>query len=298
LSLKVHTIDLPANNTTTSIPVSWYQYAQSREGTIQGYGGALSVALTDQLSFGVSGMMLKGSTDDMETRIDRGTIVFFASYFRLDSAYNRVTTTGTSDYTGQEYTLSGTYAGKYLTLAVSARPPMTITRKYSATIQRDTAGASGSRSISGEDKLELPWRGTVGVSLAIKENVRLTAGYEIKSYASALYQNSDGVKSNPWLSSYLFHAGVEVAPAPWLVLRAGVHEYADGFQSEGNPLEGDPVSGTVYAAGFGLNFQNIRFNLAYEFSNIKYQDMWANAVSLNGTASDALTADISYDLPF
>ncbi len=59
LSVNPSTTTIPGNNLdTNSIPVRWYQYAQSRTGSIRSYGGAVAVNLTADLSFGVTGQIL------------------------------------------------------------------------------------------------------------------------------------------------------------------------------------------------------------------------------------------------
>ncbi len=299
LSVDPSTTPIPRNNTdSASFPVQWYQYYQRRTGSIYGYGGALSAALSDKIALGVSAMILSGSSDDNESRLERGRLRFYQSYFRLEPVSYHVVTTGTSDFSGVELTLSGSMSGQYIGLGFSIKPPTTITRKYSSQTQLDTTGSSRLTNLSGEDKMTIPLRGMAGISFRLREDLTLGMEYELRPYSSAEYQASNGLKSNPWLSSNLFHVGVEYSPLRWLILRVGVHEMAEVFEPVGNPLGGDPVSYTTFTLGAGVKIENIRFNVAYEYATIKYVDEWAGAVSINTQIPQSIVADITYEIPW
>jgi hypothetical protein len=298
LSVKNSTINLPPNNNDSlAIPVQWYQNTQSRVGSIYGYGVALSGALSENFSIGLSGMILKGSSDDFESRIERGRLKFYSVYFRVDSIYNKVSVRGTSDYSGQEFTFSGRYRSRYVTVGFSAKAPITITRKFNTQIQTDTTSSSTIVGATGQDKTMIPFRGSLGVSVALRENLMLGIGYELRPYASATFTNSAGSKTNPWLSANLFHVGFEFLPISWLTLRGGAREEAEVYEPEGNPLAGEPVSYSVYSFGIGLRYEAGAVNLAYEYSNMKYTDTWSDAISINGNIRRAIVADLSYEIP-
>jgi hypothetical protein len=80
-------------------------------------------------------------------------------------------------------------------------------------------------------------------------------------------------------------------------LRGGLRGDAEVFETEGNPIAGQPVTGTIFSAGFGVNLAGIRVNVAYENSNLKYEDIWASAVNKNRDRRYAIVADLSYQLP-
>ncbi|HTR81228.1 MAG TPA: hypothetical protein VMM58_06315 [Bacteroidota bacterium] len=299
LSVKNSTITLPPNNSDSlSIPVQWYQSTQSRVGSIYGYGLALSSALSEKIFVGVSGMILSGSSDDFESRVDRGKLMFYNSYFRLDSIYNNVTSIGTSDYTGQEFTVSARYQSDHVQIGVSIKAPTTITRKYHAVITADTAGFSSIADVSGQDKTTIPFRGSLGLSIALRENLIFGVGYDVRPYSSATFTNSAGSKTNPWLSANLFHVGMEFLPVSWLALRAGAREDAEVYEPVGNPIEGDPVSYSVYSFGIGVKYADVSFNAAFEYSDMKYTDTWADAVSINRNIQRNVIADVSYAVPW
>ena len=290
--------------------VQWYQYYQQREGSIYGYGGALSAVLSEKLSVGVSGMILKGSTDDMETRVGRGRMLFFTSSLRLDRpGTTSFTKTGTSDYSGAEFSLSAEYTSRYFNVGFSLKPPSTITRSYSTAIWQDSVAASKkflskidsihvvtNTSVSGEDKIQLPLRGTFGFGLKLREDLQLGLSYEVRSYASAQYTGSDGTTTNPWLSCSILHIGGEYTAASWLTLRAGVSNYQEVYQPLTQGIRGEPVNYPIYAIGCGVAVGNGVLNVTYEYSDMKYVDTWSNAVSINRQITNGIVASLSYDI--
>ena len=231
-------------------------------------------------------------------RVDRGRLKFFSNYFRLDSIYYHVTSTTTSDYSGAEFTVSGVYRSQHVTVGFSVKPPTTITRKFSGQIETDTTGSSVVTAINDQDKTTLPWRGTIGLSIALRENLTLAVEYEMRPYASLEYKKTEGTKTTPWLSSNLFHVGAEFAATPWLALRAGVREQAEVYEPEGAALEGEPVSYSIFSVGAGVMFSGVRVNVAYEYSRSEYTDTWSDAVSINSEINRNVVADMSYQLPW
>jgi len=300
------------NLNTNPYVAQWYQYYQQRDGTIRGYGGALSAVFAEKLSVGVSGMLLKGTTDDQEVRVGRGRLVFYNNSLRLDkmnvSSYVK---TGTSDYSGADFTFSARYSGRNFDIGFAVKPPTTITRTYTGSFSADTITAVsllshrvdslhavGTTSLSGEDKMKLPWQWTIGFAVRVLENLSVGLEYEIRSYASATYTAPDGTASNPWLSSSAWHIGIEYRPNPWLALRAGARDYAEVYEPLSNAIRGDPVSYGVYSAGFGVTFANAHLNVAYEYYDMKYVDTWSNAASINREFLSSFVASIAYDVPW
>ena len=137
-----------------------------------------------------------------------------------------------------------------------------------------------------------------GLSIAVREDLRLGLEYEIRSYASAVYKKADGTESNPWLSSSAFHVGSEYTPLSWLALRVGVRGQAEVFEQQGNPIVGEPVSYSIYSAGCGVSYGGVRLNVTYEYASLKYQDMWQTNVNLNNETRHSFIADVSYEIPW
>jgi hypothetical protein len=282
-------------SSTDSLPVQWYQNIRNREGSLYGYGAAFSFGVTENLTFGLSGLLIKGSTNDFESQLGRGNLMFYSSYFRVDSVDYQNTKNGTSDYSGAELTFSGLYKSGSLTLGFSIKPPISITRDYKYTYQNELNGVSNTISVNGSDKIKLPWRGSFGLSVSVLENLRGIIEYELRPMGSANYLTG-GVSTNPWKSSHLLHIGAEFAPLDWLTIRCGYSDKAEVFEEEGNPFLGDPVYSTIISGGLGFSWENLKLNITYEYFNVKYDDLLQDAVFLNSAKNSYLTAEIAYNL--
>ena len=175
LSVRPSPFPLPSNQARRE--ARWFQYSRSRDGSLWGSGLAFAASISDEFSVGVSGLMIDGKTDDQEQHTGRGKFSFYGNYFRLDSMYSHVVRSGTSEYEGGEFTISATYSGKYVSVGFSVKPPTIITRSYSGQIMVDTIGIPTFTQENYADEVRLPWRGTIGLSIAVKENLRLAFEY-------------------------------------------------------------------------------------------------------------------------
>jgi hypothetical protein len=297
---------------TTPYLTQWYQYYQQREGSINGYGIALSAMPMERVSVGVSAMLLNGSSDDLEVRVARGQMAFYNNWLRLSkNGMMSYTKTGTSDFKGSELTVGAKYEGKNFEFGVSVKPPTTITRTFSSTMVKDSVTtlsrlnhrvdslhAYTTTASSGEDKMKFPWRGTLGLSIKVRQNLTVGVEYELRALASAVYTSASGVESKPWLSASLWHVGVEFLPNDWLALRAGVREDAEAYEPIAEAIRGEAVKYAVYSLGAGIACAGVRLNVAYEYSDMKYIDTWSNAASINREFRQGLIADVSYAIPW
>jgi len=208
--------------------------------------------------------------------------------------YAKTVMAGTSEYSGHELSFSALYAGGSVSLGLIVRPPSSVTRSFTATVEQDTTGSPSSRKVTGSDKMMLPWRGVAGIAFAVRENLSFAFEYEIRPLASAEYTSASGETSRPWLSSSIFRIGGEYHYADWLAIRAGYRAEAEVFEQVGNALLGEPVRYAVYSAGLGLTMFGVRLNAAYEYGRMKYQDMWQTNVNLNTVRQSTVVIDLSY----
>jgi opacity protein-like surface antigen len=278
--------------------VYWSQVIRERINSIYGYGGAISAALSEKLSVGISGMLLKGQTNDYESVVGRGVLRMHRNFFGVYPNRFDTSRVGTSDFSGYEFTISGAYNINSFSIGFSIKPPTTITRDYSTDVRIDTAGvAMNSYNQKGTDKLKLPWRPTVGIGVVLRKNLSLALEYEYLPYGSAEYHH-DSVSSKPWIDCSSWKLGIEYLFEPWLVFRVGYSTQMEVFQAEGNFNEGDPVASTAYSCGIGCKINNIRFNVSYEYLKISYEDKWATNVNINNELRQNFNANVVYTLPW
>jgi opacity protein-like surface antigen len=283
-----------------ALPVMWYRTLTRRTGSLYGYGGVLSASILPTLSAGLSVLVLDGSTTDYTEIAGRGLLVFHRTYFSLRKSTlgTYAAMRGTSDYSGQEITLSGLYEGTSVTLGLAIKPPTTIKRDFSGTLSVVAEDSSGTlvaetTPTKNSDKMKMPWRGSIGLGIAFRSDMSVKLEYEYLPYSTARYTYTGG-SSEPWLDSYKFKTGFEYSPLPWLVLRGGYSKQCDVFASQNYYMPTEPISSEGYSCGFGVKYLNVQLDLAYEYTNISYEDMWTTNVNLNSNVRQALVATVSY----
>jgi opacity protein-like surface antigen len=279
-----------------AIPVTWFQTIQKREGSIYGYGGAVSVAFSDKFSLGVGAILLKGTTNDYSYEVGRGLLIMHQSFFGLYPYPYNTSHVGTSDFNGQEYTVSCVFQGSSVTFGAAVKLPTTITRDYKGILQTDSAGSNSvSTPVSGSDQMKLPWRGSLGIGIALRENVLFNVEYEYLPYSTAQY-TAGGISSEPWLDGYKFKAGLEYNPIPWLALRCGYSKQTEVFTPQNTYISSEVITSSVYAIGCGVKYCNVQLNLAYEYSTLSYEDMWITNVNMNSRTLQNIILGLSYTL--
>ncbi len=296
-SFRSGVIILPTNNNIeNSKLVYWYRTVRQRRGAITGYGGAISVALSEKISLGLSTLLLNGETDDSESIIGRGVLRMFRDYFGLYKYQYDTTKTGTSKFRGIEHTISLNYRSPNISLGFALKPPLTIRRNFSSIVRVDTVGVlMNSQTINASDKIKLPWRGTLGMGLALRKNFTVAVDYELLAYSSVIY-SKDTITSKPWLDCSRFKIGVEFFPIHQLALRVGFFTRAEVFEPEGNYNPGEPITSAGYSGGLGYGIKNIQFNFTYEYLKIRYEDKWATNVNFNSNINHKLIIGVSYSL--
>ena len=291
--------DTVVQSSSGSYLVNWYQTTSQRSGSLTGYGAAISAKVMDELSVGLSGMYIKGSVDDFQSNVGRGKLIFLHYYaFWLDPDNYVATTQGTSDFKGMEFTISAIYKTQYFYVGASIKPPTVIDRDYSSTYTIDSTGTHAVTSLSGSDKIKLPWRGTIGISIPVKKKFEIGVEYEIRPYSSAVYTNNGGTESNPFKKCSELRAGISFQANHWLTLRAGGRDQVEVSEFYGNPIVGDPIRSQIYSGGFGINYWGIHLNVTYEYHQLKYDDMLANTIYRNVQINRNIIADVIYEIPF
>ena len=278
--------------------VQWSQFIASREGAIKGIGAALAGSIPGiDVTVGVSGMLLMGDSHDEEYTVNRGRMTFFTNSFRLDPDVGQTMRSATSEYSGEEFTVSVLHRSKHLVIGATLKTPTRIGRSFTAVIEQNTTAVQSSTTVSGRDRIRLPWRGSIGVALKPRENLMLAMQYDIRPFASAGYKVG-GTVTYPWLSSSTFGIGVQYDANSWIQLRGGIRGRAEVFEQEGNPIPGEPVTTSVYSAGFGVTYAGARVNVAYEYSVMNYEDVWGSAISMNRIRNQIVVANLAYEIPW
>jgi opacity protein-like surface antigen len=292
----------------------WYQSIRSREGEIWGVTPAFGISYKG-FSAGVSATYYTGSSDDMERRLDRGFLTFLYNRFKVqDTVRFTSATTGTSDYSGLGVTLGFRIEQPTYTVGASFRLPYTITREYSSQFTsheevvlksvkfNPTRTADSVRttdaavSVKGKDEIAFPLSYGIGVMLRPFERWTVAFDIETRTLNQAEVKSGTAAAVKPWLSSPSFSLGAEYRPWTMVAFRCGYYEKAQVFEPEGAAIIGEPAMLSAYTFGTGTEIEGIALDLAYEYSALRYQDMWQSNINVNGMYRHRVMAEVSVRL--
>ncbi len=282
-------ITLPQAEDDPPEAAEWWRDTRSRDGSIYGYGGALSATIAENWMLGVGGLYISGTIEDEETREGYGKLEFFSNDFRYTPDSTLMISQGTSDLSGLELTFSSVYQTENVMLAFSIKPPTKISRDFTTTID--------STQDEGTDDIALPLRGSIGIGINPRPNVLIGIEYHYTPYSLAEYINTNGKETKPWLDCSSFHVGLDYQPVDFISIRLGYQNKSEVFQQHGNPMQGDPISYAVYSAGFGVRLlKSLQLNFGYEYFNIHYEDGWRLHNSVNKDMRSTIFSSISYTI--
>ena len=301
---------ISARNDT--LHVRWYQYSRTRDGSVYGITPGISVTLLPGLRIGGSVSILTGSSDDNERRVERGRVDIaisngVGSNFMVDSVYYAQSKVGTSKYSGNLFTFGLHFQQKHYAIGVTIRPAMQITRTWDRdVVSIDTSknpypirvDSVRSRSYheSGKDYVNFPFSYSLGFVLRPTDKWTLAFDYELRHLADVeLTTSSNSTASNPWANSKgAMRLGAEYCASDLLALRAGYCEDVQAFSPDGSAIINDPARGGIYSLGAGIALGNIFIDLAYEYSILKYQDIYQSNVNYNTREQHQFMMEIAY----
>jgi opacity protein-like surface antigen len=295
-----------------TIDINWYQFRRSREGSVYGITPGVSVTFLSGLTIGGSVAILSGSSDDLEQRMERGHLYVAVSNgkaknFMLDTAYYYQTKSGTSTYSGTLLTLGLLYQQPRYSIGITVKPAMTLSRSWDRDVTsvdttkkpfpvRIDSLRSRSYHENGKDDVKFPLAYSVGFVLTPNDKWTFAFDYEMRNLANAEWTSqTNGTATHPWVGSGAnWRLGAEYRVSDVLALRGGYHEDVQSFAPDGSAIVDKPASGEVYSLGAGIVIGNVFVDLAYEYSILKYQDIYQSNVNYNTREQHQFMMEIAY----
>lgn len=301
---------ITARNDT--LHVKWYQYTRSREGSVYGITPGLSIALLPGLRIGASAAFLTGSSDDNERRVERGHINIavsngVGSNFMVDTVYYTQSKVGTSKYSGTMLNLGIHFEQERYSLGVTIKPPMRITRTW----DRDVTSVDTTKKPfpiridnlinhtyheNGTDYVDFPFLYAMGIVLKPTDKWVIAFDYELRYLADVeLSSASNSTATHPWVNPKgAMRMGAEYRPSDEIALRGGYREEVQAFSPDGSGIIDEPARGGTYSLGGGIALGKIFIDFAYEYSILKYQDIYQSNVNYNTREQHQFMMEIAY----
>jgi long-subunit fatty acid transport protein len=293
-----------------TLHVNWYQYTRTREGSTFGITPGVSFTLLPGLRIGASAAILTGSSDDSERRQERGLVNIAIGdgkpqNFMVDTVRYSQVKTGTSDYSGTLLTFGVHFQQERYSLGLTIRPPMSITRTWDREVTSVNTTRKpfpigiddllpGQYRESGKDEVHFPLAYSMGFVLLPTDKWMLAFDYELR-YLADVELKSAGTTTHPWVNSKgAIRMGAEYRASKILAVRGGYREDVQAFSPDGSAIVDEPARGGVYALGAGLSFGNLLIDMAYEYSVLKYQDIYQSNVNYNMRQQHQFMVECAY----
>jgi long-subunit fatty acid transport protein len=223
----------------------------------------------------------------------------------LDTVYYYQTKSGTSSYSGTLLTFGVLYQQPRYSIGATVKPAMTLSRSWDwdvATIDttkkpipvRIDNQARRSYHESGTDNVKFPLAFAVGFALTPTDKWSFAFDYEIRNLANAEWTTQTTV-SRPWVNkSANWRLGAEYRVSDMLALRGGYREDLQSFAPDGSAIVDKPASGEIFSLGAGINAAGILMNVAYEYSVLKYQDIYQSNINYNTRQQHQVMMECAY----
>ncbi len=294
-----------------TVNAQWYQYIRERKGIVYGITPGIALPLLRVLTLGGSATILTGSSDDNEQRVERGHLYLAtnnkatADDFMLDTVYYQQSKVGTSSYSGTMFTVGLLFQQDRYSIGLTIKPSYTLTRTWDRDVTsldttqkpfpvRIDSLTTRSYHESGTEHLKFPLAYSLGLVLTPTERWTIAFDYEVRNLIDMELSIDDSI-SHPWVNTkFALRFGAEYRPSTLLALRAGYREDIQAFSPDGSGVIGEPARGGVYSFGAGLTFGKILIDLTYEYSRLKYQDIYQSNVNYNTREQHQFIMEAAY----
>jgi long-subunit fatty acid transport protein len=298
------------SNATDTLHVKWYQNVRSREGSVNGVTPGLSMMVVPGLKVGGSVAFLYGSSDDLEQRVERGHLNVAvrqgeAKDFMVDTVYYFQTKKGTSNYKGNVFTFGLLFDQPRYSIGLTIKPSMTLTRTWdrdvtsldttvkSFPVRIDSLTSRNYRE-SGKESVTFPLSYSLGIVLKPTERWIVAFDYVVRNLADAEV-TSQSVGTRPWVNNKTeWRLGAEYRVNDLLTLRGGYHQEVAPFSPDGTAIVDEPPTGDVYSVGAGFMVADIMIDVAYEYSKMKYLDIYQSNVNYNARERHQVLVELGY----
>ena len=88
--------------------------------------------------------------------------------------------------------------------------------------------------------------------------------------------------------------GAEYRPSKMLALRGGYRDDIQAFSPDGSAIIDEPARGGIYSFGMGFFIENILIDFAYEYSLLKYSDIYQSNVNYNTREQHHVVMEVAY----
>lgn len=270
-------------NGTDSLIVKWSKYKRSRSGRIDNIALALAYDLSAVVKLGLGFNYSWGSSED-HISLDRvGTFHLIKQqrfkYWFADG-YNE--SKGTSNYSSAQFNLGLQIKLEKFNIGVKVDLPYTLERKWDYRVNYKDSTEQSSSNQNGIDKLKYPAIFDFGASFIPVDNFIVSIDYEYAPLSKATFNLSDNGKYHyNWIDRHTIRVGAAYTPIELLTILLGYRSIPQVFIPDGAAINDAGPKANSYTVGLSFNTSLGRFDVSYEYRNLKYYDSYYSNTNYN-----------------
>lgn len=265
-----------------TLRTNWSVFNRERTGGIHSGMASVGLSLHEHVRLGVGVTVLAGETEDRQSLDRVGYFLLLRESavgdwsFSYEQHHRR--TVGTSSFSGAQVQFGLQAGTERFTFGARVKLPYTLKRDWTYETTRTTAQGTTRFDSSGVDRAELPATVTVGMSFRPIDRFTLALDYERTAYSNADVRYDVASPAHPpaWADQQIVRLGLEYQMLDRLALLGGYQSRSEPFVPTGNAVQDrGPITDT-YAFGFSWNVFVGQLAVAYEYSHLKYYDLYVN----------------------
>jgi len=267
-----------------TVHVNWSDYTRAKNGDIKQMTFNISSEVIENLNLGIGVNILSGQSDDFYAlnKVGYFDLIGGANSFKFSYDTLNTSVSGTSEYSGMNFTLGLIYQIGQFNLGFKLNTPYTLERKWNYKYSTATTDTSFFNNLNGTDKVDLPVSFAFGLSVKPLENFRVAFDLEKANYSKAEFNisTSDSLSSS-WANQTIIRFGIEYNVYDFMTILAGFRNKTALFVPDGAAITENGPNNTTYTAGLSFDTNYGRFDFAYEMSSMRYFDSYFSNTNYN-----------------
>jgi opacity protein-like surface antigen len=268
--------DMARVNGVDTLVVNWSRYERQRSGPIDNITAGLAYDVNKYINVGLGFQTNWGETNDIQSLQQIGTFDLIREQrFRFSYVDSYEEYKGISKFSSTSFNIGLIFNFNKVNVGLNVYLPYTVERDWNYTITSSDSNGTNTSQASGVDKLEIPAIFNFGVSFQPTSNFTAAIDYEYAPLSQAEFnlQVEDPTLRN-YMDRHTLRVGLEYMPADFLSIMLGYRNIPATFVPDGAAdVESGPDANSISG---GLSFHTFigRFDLAYEYRNLKYYDSY------------------------
>ena len=260
-----------------SVRVNWSDFNRVREGDLHNIIFGLGYKLNENIKLGLGVNILSSKSDESQqiTQIGYFDLVGGPNRFKFTYDSIDVYTKGTSDFSATKLNIGSIFNISSFSIGVYLGLPYTITRDWSNTITTTDSGSIINESRSGKDELSISISYAFGISFKPVDEV--TFAFDLRKNNLSKTEFSFAIADSThrgWANQTVLGFGVHYKAFDFLSLLAGYRYLTESFIPDGAGIKDSGPGTNIYSIGLSATFLIGRFDFAYEYRFLKYNDIY------------------------